>query len=160
MITPGKYFVSLIEVKSTHDENANIKDLEYTGNARVIKNNKRSAQHQLRDHLEILLEFLNISHDESKIQTYIMWPYLSSLTRDPQKNIVRRWRDEPDLHIFENTLMKQENFNEWFRSNIISNAKAMKEEHFVKLLNRYVSDCILSEFGPQCTLYIIVLGTV
>ncbi|KRT81711.1 hypothetical protein AMK59_5841, partial [Oryctes borbonicus] len=134
----GKCFVALVEVKSTHDNNADIQNLEYTSNAKVIKNNKRSAQHQLRDHLEILLEFLDISQEESHIQTYIMWPFLGSRTKDPKQNIVRRWRDEPDLHIFENTLMKQECFNQWFTNNVISEDKAVNDEYFVKLLNRYI----------------------
>ncbi|GJQ74428.1 hypothetical protein Trydic_g21298 [Trypoxylus dichotomus] len=134
----GKCFVALAEVKSTHDENANVKNLEYTSNAKVIKNNKRSAQHQLRDHLEILLEFLDISPEESNIQTYIMWPFLGSVTKDPKRNVVRRWKDEPDLHIFEGTLMEQENFNVWFRNNVISNDKAVSAEYFVRLLNRYI----------------------
>lgn len=133
----GKHFVALIEVKSTHDENANVKNLEYTSNAKVIKNNKRSAQHQLRDHLEILLEYLNLSQDENNIQTYIMWPFLGSITRDPKHNVVKRWRDEENLHVFEDTMSKQEDFNRWFVENVLA-SKEVDEEHFVNLLNRYV----------------------
>ncbi|XP_071051519.1 uncharacterized protein [Onthophagus taurus] len=128
--------VVLIEVKSTHDSNASIKDLEVTSDAKVIKNNKRSAQHQLRDHLEVLLKFLGIS-EQHAIQMYIMWPFLSSLTRDPKHQIIKRWKDEPNLHVFEETLSKQEYFNQWFLDYVLT-TKSIGEDYFNTLLNRYI----------------------
>lgn len=45
--------MALLEVKSTKDQYTSL-ELEKTSDAKVIKNNKRSAQHQLRDHIEVL----------------------------------------------------------------------------------------------------------
>lgn len=49
--TTGNKHVTLVEVKSTCDTSYNGMK---TSDAKMIKNSKRSAQHQLRDHIELL----------------------------------------------------------------------------------------------------------
>jgi hypothetical protein len=47
----GKRHVTLVEVKSTSDTSYNGMKMS---DAKMIKNSKRSAQHQLQDHVELL----------------------------------------------------------------------------------------------------------
>jgi hypothetical protein len=47
----GNKHVTLVEVKSTCDTSYNGMK---TSDAKMIKNSKRSAQHQLRDHIELM----------------------------------------------------------------------------------------------------------
>jgi hypothetical protein len=49
--TTGNKHVTLVEVKSTCDTSYNGMK---ASDAKMIKNSKRSAQHQLRDHVELL----------------------------------------------------------------------------------------------------------
>ena len=49
--TTGNKHVTLVEVKSTCDTSY---DGMKNSDAKMIKNSKRSAQHQLRDHVELL----------------------------------------------------------------------------------------------------------
>ena len=49
--TTGNKHVTLVEVKSTCDTSYNGMK---SSDAKMIKNSKRSAQHQLRDHVELL----------------------------------------------------------------------------------------------------------
>jgi hypothetical protein len=49
--TTGNKHVTLVEVKSTSDTSYNGMK---PSDAKMIKNSKRSAQHQLRDHIELL----------------------------------------------------------------------------------------------------------
>ncbi|CAH1130788.1 unnamed protein product [Ceutorhynchus assimilis] len=131
-----QHFVLLIEVKSTHDK-ATIKDnLEVTADSKVIKNNKRSAQHQLRDHLEILQN--GLGYDVSpEIQTYIMWPFLGQFTKDPKQQIIKRWAEDKNLHVYENVLSDQKAFNIWFLQEVICQ-KVCSEKTFAHLLTRYI----------------------
>lgn len=124
----------MIEVKSTHDANTNIQNVSVTSDAKVIKNNKRSAQHQLRDHMEVLERILEVTLDKF-IQCYIMWPFLGSVTKDPKQILIRRWKEDKNLHVFEDTLSSQDKFNQWFYDNVL-NSTTINEEHFIGLLNR------------------------
>lgn len=123
-----------MEVKSTYDGNTNIADVSVKSDAKVIKNNKRSAQHQLRDHMEVLEDIVGEPLGNS-VQVYIMWPFLSAVTRDPKQASMQRWKEDKKLHVFENVLTKQEKFDRWFVDTIFS-ASNVSEDHFVKLLNR------------------------
>lgn len=125
----------MAEVKSTYDGTKTINNVDITSDAKVIKNNKRSAQHQLRDHIEVLQGVLDLNPDENIIQCYVMWPFLSALTRDPKQNVMRRWKEDANLHVFEDNLSEQTNFNRWFCDNILS-ANGISEKHFITLLNR------------------------
>jgi len=49
--TTGNKHITLVEVKSTCDASYNGMK---SSDAKMIKNSKRSAQHQLRDHVELL----------------------------------------------------------------------------------------------------------
>lgn len=133
----GRYFVALAEVKSTYDGTKAINNVNVTSDAKVIKNNKRSAQHQLRDHMEVLQGVLEINLNEHLIECFIMWPFLSALTRDPKQQIMKRWKEDSNLHVFENNLSDQNSFNQWFVDNIINSA-GISENHFITLLNRYI----------------------
>lgn len=82
----AKHFVLLIEVKSTHDKATIKENLEVTADSKIIKNNKRSAQHQLRDHIEMLQNGLGYDIDR-EIQCYIMWPFLGQYTKDPKQQV-------------------------------------------------------------------------
>lgn len=124
-----------MEIKSTHDSSTNIKNLEITSDSKVIKNNKRSAQHQLRDHLEILNNILGVNPQESCIQSYIMWPFLGAATRDPKQQIMRRWKEDGNLHVFENALQNQVEFEKWFQ-NVILSDRTVCEKHFSALIKR------------------------
>lgn len=75
-----------MEVKSTNDRATIKTNLEMTADSKIIKNNKRSAQHQIRDHLEMLQNSLgyNVSNE---IQSYIMWPFLGQYTKDPKQQV-------------------------------------------------------------------------
>lgn len=101
--------------------------------ARVIKNNKRSAQHQLRDHMEVLCHELGITG--THIQCYVMWPFLGAWTRNPKQAVIRRWKEDGNLHVFEDCFKTQDVFDNWFRSNVLSN-KGVTKSDFVSLLNR------------------------
>lgn len=122
----------LAEVKSTNDHKSN---LEKISDAKVIKNNKRSAQHQLRDHMEVLQSVLGGNPKESGVQSYIMWPFLGSETRDPRQNVIKRWKEDDNLHVFEDTFASQDRFDEWFGSNVLKGTR-VKERDFMMLLNR------------------------
>ncbi|KAH0818667.1 hypothetical protein GEV33_004124 [Tenebrio molitor] len=129
-----EHFVVLAEVKSTNDHKSN---LEKISDAKVIKNNKRSAQHQLRDHMEVLQSVLGGNPKESGVQSYIMWPFLGSETRDPRQNVIKRWKEDDNLHVFEDTFASQDRFDEWFGSNVLKGTR-VKERDFMMLLNRFV----------------------
>lgn len=124
-----------MEIKSTHDSSVDIKNLEITSDSKVIKNNKRSAQHQLRDHLEILSNILEMSPTENCIQNYIMWPFLGAVTRDPKQQLMRRWKEDGNLHVFENTLQSQAEFNKRFRM-VVLHSSVISETRFRTLINR------------------------
>lgn len=129
----GNFFIVLLEVKSTNDTAKT--NIEKTSDAKVIKNNKRSAQHQLRDHLEVLANLLG---ENPRVQNYIMWPFLSPYTRDPQQQITKRWKEDNNLHVFEDTISDQCKFDDWFYENVLSGA-TIDEHIFVKLLNRFAN---------------------
>lgn len=126
----------LIEVKSTHDANTKIENVSVTSDAKVIKNNKRSAQHQLRDHMEVLECTFGVNL-ENQIQCYIMWPFLGSTTRDPKQMSIKRWKEDKNLHVFEDTLSVQEKFDRWFINTVLSTSN-MNNDRFINLLNRLV----------------------
>ncbi|XP_044263120.1 uncharacterized protein LOC123010340 isoform X2 [Tribolium madens] len=132
----GGHFVVLVEVKSTNDNNTRI-NLEKISDAKIIKNNKRSAQHQLRDHLEILQNILGEKPLQKGIQNYIMWPFLSPNTRDPKQQVTKRWKEDHNLHVFEDTISDQLKFDDWFFDNVLSGAN-VDEGTFFKLLNRFI----------------------
>ncbi|KAB0802644.1 hypothetical protein PPYR_04830 [Photinus pyralis] len=132
-----RYSVALAEVKSTFDGTKVINNVNVTSDAKIIKNNKRSAQHQLRDHMEVLQGVLEIYPEERLIECFIMWPFLSALTRDPKQEIMKRWKEDANLHVFENNLSDQNNFDRWFVDNIIT-SRGISEKHFITLLNRYI----------------------
>lgn len=121
-------------MKSTND----IKDdLEKKSDSKLIKNNKRSAQHQLRDHMEIITDlFNNISLDENKIQCYIMWPFLTSTTKSPNGQTIKRWHEDGNLHVFEDKIQDAERFTEWFASTVLGECNRITEKFFNTLLNR------------------------
>lgn len=125
----------LAEIKSTHDANTAINNLEITSDAKVIKNNKRSAQHQLRDHMEILEGILKLKPNDKQIQHYVMWPFLGAWTRDPKQQTMRRWKEDGNLHVFENVIQNQMEFDRWFLETVL-NSCWMEEQHFITLLNR------------------------
>ncbi|RZC39714.1 uncharacterized protein BDFB_008988, partial [Asbolus verrucosus] len=133
----GRHFVALTEVKSTNDQNTTINNLEKVSDAKVIKNNKRSAQHQLRDHTEVLETVLGRNPQENGVQCYIMWPFLGSYTKDPKQQVTKRWKEDKNLHVFEDTISDQNKFDDWFFDNIL-NAKQVKEADFTALLNRFI----------------------
>ncbi|KAK4883268.1 hypothetical protein RN001_006587 [Aquatica leii] len=133
----GKYYAALVEVKSTFDGTKTINNVNVTSDAKVIKNNKRSAQHQLRDHMEVLQGVLELNPNEHLIECFIMWPFLSAITRDPKQQTMNRWKEDSNLHVFEHTLSDQHNFDHWFIDNVLA-ANGMNENHFVTLLNRYI----------------------
>ncbi|EEZ97322.1 uncharacterized protein LOC103314418 isoform X1 [Tribolium castaneum] len=128
-------FVTLIEVKSTNDNNRS--NLEKTSDAKIIKNNKRSAQHQLRDHLEVLQNILGGNPLEKGVQNYVMWPFLTPYTRDPRQQVTKRWKEDHNLHVFEDTISDQSKFDQWFYDNVLSGAN-VDEGIFTKLLNRFI----------------------
>lgn len=130
----GKCFVILSEIKSTHDSTTHIQHLEITSDSKVIKNNKRSAQHQLRDHLEILNNIFDINPSDC-IQRYIMWPFLGAATQSPKKQSLYRWKEDGTLHVFEDTIQNQIEFNKWFQSVVLSSS-TIEEKQFSALINR------------------------
>lgn len=132
----GKNYVVIAEIKSTHDANTVNENLEITSDSKVIKNNKRSAQHQLRDHMEILENFLDLEKPlVNPIQCYIMWPFLNCLTRDPKQQVMKRWKEDGNLHVFEGMLQDQKGFNKWFQETVL-NGRTTDERNFIALLNR------------------------
>ncbi|KAF5281773.1 hypothetical protein FQA39_LY17692 [Lamprigera yunnana] len=133
----GKCYVLLVEVKSTFDGAKVINNVNITSDAKIIKNNKRSAQHQLRDHMEVLQGVLELNSDEHLIHCFIMWPFLSAITRDPKQQTMKRWKEDSNLHVFEHNLSDQSNFNHWFFDNILSTS-GITEKNFTTLLNRYI----------------------
>ncbi|XP_076251041.1 uncharacterized protein LOC143190554 isoform X2 [Rhynchophorus ferrugineus] len=130
------FFILLIEVKSTNDRSTIKENIEITADAKIIKNNKRSAQHQLRDHLEMLRNGLGYDVDH-ELQCYIMWPFLGEYTKDPKHQVVKRWADDKNLHVFENVIAKQEYFNEWF-AKVVLGSNTCHHETFGQLLKRYI----------------------
>lgn len=128
---PGKHYVSLIEVKSICDNPS----VGIVSDSTSIKNNKRSGQHQLRDHVEILKDVCKIPEDS--LNCYLFWPFLSMWTNDPRGNKVRRWDKEMDQHVFIDTLSEQENFNQWFYKSVLC-GKSIEKSHFDALFKRYV----------------------
>ncbi|KAJ3641236.1 hypothetical protein Zmor_027751 [Zophobas morio] len=133
----GSHFVALVEVKSTNDQNSNKNNLEKVSDAKVIKNNKRSAQHQLRDHLEVLEGVLGGNPQENGVQSYIMWPFLGANTKDPKQQTVKRWKEDKNLHVFEDTIEVQEKFDGWLLETVLAGTK-VPEAIFDVLLNRFV----------------------
>lgn len=133
----GRRFATLVEVKSTHDSSTHCPAADVMSDARVVKNNKRSAQHQLRDHLEVLTNYCNSNSNSRQVllQSYIMWPFLGAWTKDPKQCLMRRWKEDGNLHVFQDVLKSQEKFQEWFEEFVL-NGKAIDEGHFQKLLNR------------------------
>lgn len=126
----------MIEVKSTKDQYTPLA-LEKTSDAKVIKNNKRSAQHQLRDHFEVLENTFCPNLKQQGLQQYIMWPFLTPYTKDPRQQMVKRWKEDQNLHVFEDTILEQNKFNEWFKENILK-GQPMKEDLYTLLLNRFI----------------------
>ncbi|XP_030757841.1 uncharacterized protein LOC115883624 isoform X2 [Sitophilus oryzae] len=131
-----KHYVLLIEVKSTNDRSTFKENIEITADAKIIKNNKRSAQHQLRDHLEVLQNGLGHAVS-SQIQTYIVWPYLGAKTRDPKHKVIDRWSEDKDLHVFEDAVSKQSDFNRWFIKTVLK-GRVCGDATFGQLLKRYI----------------------
>lgn len=130
-----QFFAVLIEVKSTNDANTSVENVNVTSDAKVIKNNKRSAQHQLRDHMEVLEGALGLKLDKN-VQCYVMWPFLGAYTRDPRQALIKRWKEDHNLHVFEDTLSDQEKFGRWFLENVLASIVSLDEELFAALLNR------------------------
>lgn len=128
-----KYHLVLIEVKSSNDSHTKIKSVEIISDAKIIKNNKRSAQHQLRDHVEIIERILNGKKDG--IQTYIMWPFLGAFTRDPKKITIKRWKEDGNLHVFQEVLFSQETFDRWFIDTVLF-SETMNFTNFTITLSR------------------------
>lgn len=131
----GKRHIALIEVKSTCDE-ANSNALKVS-DAKTVKNNKRCAQHQLRDHLEMIYQEIEQENNNGnrKIQSYIFWPYLSSKTKDPQKQEIQRWKDDGKLHAFRDVFQNQTLFDDWFSENILR-SEGVSDNNWMKLLQR------------------------
>ncbi|XP_066248448.1 uncharacterized protein [Euwallacea similis] len=124
-------------VKSTNDKGTIQHYLEVIADSKIVKNNKRSAQHQLRDHLEILQNSLGFDII-GEIQRYIMWPFLGQFTKDPKQQIIRRWAEDKNLHVFENVIGQQQEFNKWFLQEVLSQSGCSKRT-FAHLLSRYVA---------------------
>ncbi|XP_066150369.1 uncharacterized protein [Euwallacea fornicatus] len=124
-------------VKSTNDKGTIKHNLEVTADSKIIKNNKRSAQHQLRDHLEILQNSLGCEMI-GEIQYHILWPFLGQFTKDPKQQIIRRWAEDKNLHVFENVIEQQQEFNKWFLQEVLSQG-GCSDRTFAHLLNRYVA---------------------
>lgn len=137
ILVKGKNYIILAEVKSTKDQNSNLTFLEKTSDAKVIKNNKRSAQHQLRDHLEVLERTFNETNGNllQNVQCYIMWPFLGGNTKDPNQKIIKRWKEDNDLHVFQDTIEAQDRFDDWFYQ-IVLTSNDIQEIQFLLLLNR------------------------
>lgn len=127
--------MALAEVKSTYDGTKLIENVKIVSDAKAIKNNKRSAQHQLRDHLEVLQNVLKIDPKDEVVQSYIMWPFLNELTKDPKQNVIKRWKEDSNLHVFDDNLLDQNNFDVWFMNSVLS-THGISEEYFFALLNR------------------------
>jgi len=72
------------------------------------------------------------------LNCYIFWPFLSSMTKDPQNNTILRWKEDGKLHVFSDTLGEQKTFQEWFQDEILENEKSMSAEHWDVLLKRYL----------------------
>lgn len=85
--------------------------------------------------MEVLQGFLEDEPKNKTIQTYIMWPFLGSYTRDPKHQVIKRWKEDKNLHVFEDTLGDQKLFNQWFLENVVGGS-SMDEAHFACLLNR------------------------
>ncbi|XP_023703812.1 uncharacterized protein LOC111862551 isoform X3 [Cryptotermes secundus] len=136
ILCAGSKQVTLVEVKSTCDM---LYSGMMTSDAKMIKNSKRSAQHQLRDHVELLQASTELSSDFSiSLNCYIFWPFLSSMTRDPQNNTILRWKEDGKLHVFSETLGAPEKFQQWFHDEILQNGKPMNENHWDLLLRRFI----------------------
>ncbi|KAL1505915.1 hypothetical protein ABEB36_005364 [Hypothenemus hampei] len=132
-----KHYVILMEVKSTNDRATIIDNVEVIADSKSIKNNKRSAEHQLRDHCEILKNSMKIDNISEKIQCYIMWPFLGQNTTDPKQQKVKRWVQDGNLHVFQDTIAEQDIFNIWFQNEIIS-GHSCNTNTFMLLLKRFV----------------------
>lgn len=132
----GNKHVTLVEVKSTCDTSHNGMK---SSDAKMIKNSKRSAQHQLRDHIELLEASTELGSDFTRnLNCYIFWPFLSSTTRDPQNNTILRWKEDGKLHVFSDTLGAPAKFQQWFQDEILENGKSMSAEHWDVLLKRFI----------------------
>lgn len=147
----SKFYMVLMEVKSTNDIQTKREhlELEKISDSKVIKNNKRSAQHQLRDHLEVLHSILlkdiednEDANDNEKakcnIQSYIMWPFLGAFTKSPNQQTIRRWTEDKNLHVFEDVINDQDRFNQWFMDVVLKSDMDLKERQFTILLKRYI----------------------
>ncbi|XP_069676761.1 uncharacterized protein [Periplaneta americana] len=132
----GKKHVTLVEVKSTSDSCLNGLKMS---DAKMIKNSKRSAQHQLRDHVEMLQSNMELESDSyDNLNCYIFWPYLSPTTKDPQNKIISRWKEDGGMHVFSNILNSPANFKEWFKSEILQNGTPIDGKHWNLLFKRFV----------------------
>ncbi|XP_068085763.1 uncharacterized protein [Anabrus simplex] len=125
--------VTLIEVKSTSDSTEGGLVLS---DARAIKNNKRTAQHQLRDHLDILYNDLGLA--KITLDCHIFWPFLSSRTRDPQDNIITRWKDDGNLHAFKDIFQSEDSFQEWFQNNILQSPSVFGDDTWKRIFQRFI----------------------
>lgn len=65
-----------------------------------------------------------------------MWPFLGGWTKDPKQCTMKRWKEDGDLHVFEDILKDQNIFELWFEEHVLG-GRTMDEEDFVKLINRY-----------------------
>ncbi|XP_021913424.1 uncharacterized protein LOC110826763 isoform X2 [Zootermopsis nevadensis] len=132
----GNNHVTLVEVKSTCDasrEGMKISD------AKAIKNSKRSAQHQLRDHVELLQASVEMSTDlSSELNCFIFWPFLSCMTKDPQNNTISRWKEDGKLHVFMDAFETPAKFIQWFQDEILRNGNCMNSNHWDVLLKRFI----------------------
>ncbi|KAJ8927204.1 hypothetical protein NQ314_020363 [Rhamnusium bicolor] len=150
----GQFYVALIEVKSNNDSNTKMYDLEKTSDAKVIKNNKRSAQHQLRDHMEVLQRIIGNEPVENNIQTYIIWPFLGAYTKDPRQQIIKRWKEDKNLHVFEDVIAGQDSFiilsSGVFMNEINDDLLGLLTQQQLEILN---SDVCTKEHGGPLVVY-------
>jgi hypothetical protein len=59
------------------------------------------------------------------------------MTKDPQNNVISRWKDDGKLHVFKDTLESTAKFQQWFQDEILQNENCMNGDHWDLLLNRY-----------------------
>jgi hypothetical protein len=85
----------------------------------------------------MVMVYLSGSDFTKNLNCYIFWPFLSSMTRDPQNNTILRWKEDGKLHVFSETLGAAEIFQQWFHDEILQNGKPMNENHWDLLLKRY-----------------------
>jgi hypothetical protein len=49
--------------------------------------------------------------------------------------VIKRWKEDDNLHVFEDTFVSQDRFDEWLGSNVLKGTR-VKERDFMMLLNR------------------------